>query len=122
MGITKRCFVLSAAGLLLQATGIASGKVLSLAPLDELPPIPGKFSSLSDEPPMNDGFGDVLVRQGTGAPDEEEIKKANEIISAAPTNCDPLEVAAFFLNVARGGFANDWRSYTRAWPRDAPAN
>lgn len=119
LNVDRRLFCKATFGLFVSQ---AFAETINAAETYELPPIPDKYATLADEPPMNEEFANVLNNQGTSAPDDEEIAVERDIVAAAPTHCDPYEVATFFAKVARGGYGQEWRPYTRAWPRDAPAN
>jgi hypothetical protein len=120
-GHSRRTFLLAILyGLLVRRSASAQDRIY--VELDELPPLPDVYKSLSDEPSMNQEFGDVITNLGTGTPSNDEVDIANEIIAAAPTNVTPMNVAGFFLDVARGKYGDTWRPYTRAWPKEAHAN
>lgn len=108
------------------ASGFAVSSVNRLAAREynpvSFPPLPPQFGSLSDEPDMNQEFGDQLSPQGTARPSQKESDVANAIIAAAPKKVPPIEVAGFLLDVASGKYGKDWQPYTRAWPVDADAN
>jgi hypothetical protein len=96
---------------------------LSYDPLSNPVPIPSRYQSLSGEPPMNQEFANQVSVQGTQQPTSDEVITANKIIEAVSRldSARPIEIVGFLLDVARGKYA-EWRSYTRAWPVDAPAN
>jgi CHAP domain len=97
---------------------------LSYDPLTEPVPLPSQYQSLGAEPPMNQEFADQVSVQGTLQPTSDEVTTANKIIEAVSKleGARPIEIVGFLLEVARGKYDPEWRSYTRAWPVDAPAN
>jgi uncharacterized protein (TIGR02594 family) len=102
----------------------AKAQVPQFIELLEPPPVPPQYRSLADEPVMNQEFGNELTPQGTQQPSPEENEIARNIIAELEAfgNLRPFEIAAFFLDVARGIHGESWRPYTRAWPIDAHAN
>ena len=86
----------------------------------ELPPIPEKYQSLTFEDPQDFEF--VTKPQGTAPAPQEDWDIARAIIASAPTKTRPVLVAKYFLDVAAGKYGEKSRYFTRAWPRNAPAN
>ncbi len=89
--------------------------------LEVLPPIPAEFASIADEAPMNEEFTDSITMLGTGAPTEHQRAVAKEIIESLVFDNAPIDIAGQLLDIAKGE-REEWRGYTRAWPKDAPAN
>src|SRR5579862_662582 len=90
----------------------------ALAVEDTTPPIlPPDLQSYSDQPSLN---GPVTDYQpfGTHPPTTEEQELARKVLSKVPTNCTPMDVALYFLDVGAGKFGPELRPYITAWPLD----
>jgi len=81
------------------------------------PEIPPEYAMFRDQPSLNDESS-FISSQPTGkdpALKEEELR-ANEVISNAPTNCRPIDVALFYLSVGQGALGKEYIPYITAWP------
>lgn len=85
-----------------------------------LPPSLAAFKddpSLVDEPlPTLDSAGNVKLF-GTKPPYDSELELAKQVLSGAPTNCTPLEVASYFWAVGNGSYGAELKPYVVAWPK-----
>jgi hypothetical protein len=73
--------------------------------------------SLVDEPlPTLEPAGNIELF-GTMPPWDSELKLARQVLSGAPTNCTPLEVASYFWAVGDGSYGETLKPYVVAWPK-----
>jgi uncharacterized protein (TIGR02594 family) len=88
----------------------------TLAHEDTDPPrIPDALSSVADQPSISGPITGYLPF-GTHPPQPNEEILAKKVLDKAPTNCSPVQVALYFLDVAAGKYGEELRPYTTAWP------
>lgn len=83
----------------------------------ELPLLPPALQGYADEPSLNGAITDYQPF-GTHPPTTEEQQLARKVLDAVPTNCTPIDVALYFLDVGAGKFGAELRPYVTAWPVD----
>jgi uncharacterized protein (TIGR02594 family) len=81
----------------------------------EAPRIPDSLMEFADQPSLN---GPISTYQpfGTHPPKPEEELLAKKVLDNAPTNCSPVQVALYFLDVGAGKYDKELRPYVTAWP------
>ena len=81
----------------------------------EEPRIPDTLKKFADQPSLN---GPITSYQpfGTHPPKAEEEVLAKKVLDKVPTNCSPVQVALYFLDVAAGKYGQELRPYVTAWP------
>ena len=118
MLINRRTAVKAIAAVALARPAIAQTTIdwsaLALEDTDA-PRIPDALKGFEDQPSVS---GPITGYQpfGTHPPQPDEEILANKVLDKAPTNCSPVEVALYFLDVAAGKYGDDLRPYTTAWP------
>lgn len=86
-------------------------------------PLPPSLAASKDDPSLVDGplptldFAGNIEPFGTKPPYESESKLARQVLSGAPTNCTPLEVASYFWGVGDGRYGETLKPYVVAWPK-----
>jgi uncharacterized protein (TIGR02594 family) len=81
----------------------------------EAPRIPDFLKDVADQPSVTGPISDYAPFGTKPAkPEEEEI--AQLVLDKAPTNCNPIDVALYFLDVGSGKYGDAWRPYVTAWP------
>ena len=81
----------------------------------EAPAIPEALKDYANEPSLSGPITDFQPF-GTHPPKPEEEVLAKKVLDGAPTNCRPIDVALYFLDVAAGKYGLDLRPYVTAWP------
>jgi uncharacterized protein (TIGR02594 family) len=76
-------------------------------------------SGLPDGIGVEPDFDGPLPRRALGELPalRDEVKTAEEIIKAAPTNVSPFEVAQYFIAVGEGKHGDSWKPYISGWPK-----
>jgi uncharacterized protein (TIGR02594 family) len=82
-----------------------------------VPLIPPELQSYADQPSLNETVTGYQPF-GTHPPTDEEKKVASQVLAKVPTNCAPIEVALYFLDVGAGKYGAELRPYVTAWPVD----
>ncbi len=85
------------------------------------------FKSVAYTPSVPSGIGEIADYDGPLPPlpkktlgnrpprdDEEKIAKA--VILRSPTGPIPVDVAKYFLAIAKGEYGPSWKSYAQGWP------
>lgn len=118
MLISRRVVLTGAASFILTSAAGAQPAIdwSALAKEDtEAPSIPDALKDFANQPSLN---GPITGYQpfGTSPATPEEETLAKKLLDQAPTNCSPIEVALYFLDVANGKYGKELRPYTTAWP------
>lgn len=114
---SRRHFVsVTLAGLLGRSFGQTNPASVGLD--GELPPLPKALLDASGEPDFFSMHLGVKAL-GTADPGKDLRDFARSIMSAAPKNCAPIEVAYFFrdLGLGKTQFKEEGRPFARGWPR-----
>lgn len=81
-----------------------------------MPPLPDDLVALDGQAAAP--FIETTV-VGTGKPLAHEITDAYNVLIASPFNCEPIEVAEYFLKLGQGDFGANLAKYAREWPERA---
>lgn len=107
---------LTIAGLASSAPGLV--RAANVPEDDPLPPLPADLAGAGEE---EDFFSIQLGQQQLGTADPGALKRdfAKQILSKAPKDCQPIDVASYFrdLGLGKTEFGEEGRPYARGWPR-----
>lgn len=107
---------LTIAGLAFAA--LPSVRAVTVPEDDPLPPLPADLAGAAEE---EDFFSSQLGQQqlGTADPGAQRRDFAMQILSKAPKDCQPIDVATYFrdLGLGKTEFGDEGRPYARGWPR-----